>query len=353
MPDTSPPPAASASMPPARRRLPVFAALGRGWLEFLPAGRARPKNPALIVERHGMPTPAEASRRTLIWTLRVTGALLAAYGLAAAVVLLASHTPVYQVYSNPVSQSYFVYQSIWQALGWVFAISLMDKLVLDTSAVLAALNVFNWRENPAHWDLLRLTSLRAADLVEAKHAVAQGRIWRLMCTVAGLRLGVVVIAFLHLLVLPLLVPQQAGIISLLAPDGGRLLPEVYFFLALAGVAWAGLGVIYVVEPRWRLRALTLAGLAVSTRQGIAGGVLSALGVVLGVWVMQVVVGLLLSCGLIYSSTFILGDNTGSSGLGLILFAAAAGYAFYLLYTLLAGHWRREAVRRLVRFGLRP
>lgn len=328
-----------------------FRLLVGGLYAMLPHATLRRENPLSRVEGRQLPPAPDLARLSLYWALRVAGVMLGLYLVGAAVVLIAPDEAVYRGAFRLVGQSYFVHSLLSQMINLALLISLADKFVLDFAGVIAPLNMISSDMQGGRWDLMLLANLRGSDVIEAKHAAAQARTWRLMCSVAGFRLGVVVIALLNVAVLPLFIPPEAGVISLLRPDGGALLVEAYIFLFLIGIAYIIGGAMYVFEPRWRLRALALAGLGISSRrQGTGSGLFSAFGVVIGVWVAQIVVSILSMCSLWVTSSIFFGDDSGFSGLLAIMYIGLITFFVYMAYSILTNMWRERLLDRLVAMG---
>ncbi len=157
-------------------------------------------------------------------------------------------------------------------VAWVLAIGLLLGLLVDCAGIAVAVGGISGELITGRWDLLRLTLLRVERLIAAKHGTAQIRAWRLMTLVVGVRIGAVaLLVFMYTAPIFLMVPITVDPL------------EVVFGYAVIGL----LSLIYVVEPLWRLRALTAVGLAVSSRmQSSTTTMLSAAGYVFALWVVE-------------------------------------------------------------------
>jgi hypothetical protein len=128
-------------------------------------------------------------------------------------------------------------------------------LASDMYYTMVTINSINHYITSGQWDVVKITLVKDQTMLDAIYAVAQIRAWRMMMYDVAMRLcGVLVIFFLA--------------ISAIMRNGlylGKLNLDAVFaiiiFLVVAGI-WVGL---YVVEPLWRMRALTAVGLALSAR----------------------------------------------------------------------------------------
>ncbi len=163
-------------------------------------------------------------------------------------------------------------------------IGLLLGLLVDCAAIAGAIGGISGELITGRWDLLRLTPLRVERLIAAKHGTAQLRAWRLMALVVGVRIGAVaLLVFIYTAPIFLMVPIFVDPL------------EVVFGYGLIGI----LSLIFIIEPLWRLRALTAVGLAVSSRmQSSMTALLSAAGYVIALWIVEAfvfsIVGLTLS-----------------------------------------------------------
>ncbi len=155
---------------------------------------------------------------------------------------------------------------------WALVIGLLLGLLVDCAGIAVAVGGISDELITGRWDLLRLTLLRVERLIAAKHGTAQLRAWRLMALVVGVRVGAVaLLVFMYTSPIFLTVPIYLDPL------------EVLFGYLLIGA----LSLIYIVEPLWRLRALTAVGLAVSSRmQSSSTTILSAAGYVIALWIVE-------------------------------------------------------------------
>jgi hypothetical protein len=144
---------------------------------------------------------------------------------------------------------------------------------LDLVCMAVTVSTIGGEVTAGRWDLLRLTPVDAELIVDTKHAIGQLRSWRTMVIVMAFRLGAIITGCLFV------------IYNLMrfgyTPSSGPLeLPLTLLVLALFSA-------IYLLEPLWRMRAMTALGLAISshTRSTVSMS-LSAFGAIMAVWLSQ-------------------------------------------------------------------
>jgi hypothetical protein len=138
-------------------------------------------------------------------------------------------------------------------------------------------------------------------IISAKHGVALLRAWRWMSLIVGLRCGLTLIAAINLA----LTFTRPGWVGFTAGEVFTTLVSILMVVALC--------LIYIIEPFWRLYAVTALGVAISARSRQASAsVLAAGGAVALMWLGQggvvVAVGLVVSIilfplGMLESSVF--------------------------------------------------
>lgn len=216
----------------------------------------------------------------------------------------------------------------------VGAAVLLDA-ILDFVCLQGAVKTISGEVTAGRWDLLRLTALSDRGIVRAKHAGARLRVWRATMIVASVRAAAVNLLLFNVLILPYLVfgenSSAAGLIdSLISDPFGTLL------------TFAGIGitfVVYIVEPFWRAQAMTALGMVLSAYiQSVPLALLAGLGVILAVWLVQViivialVVGLGIGLGAVFSP-LLFGSSLFVFALYLMvacLVTALTIYGFYML-----------------------
>ncbi len=140
------------------------------------------------------------------------------------------------------------------------------------------------------WDLLRLTTLPHWGLVRAKHAAARLRVWRMTSLIVGVRLAVLGFSLLADFAVQLLTIGRSYRLESLILDFVEAPIDMLVTLLTVGafVLW------YVLEPFWRMQALTGLGLWISTRVSHhTMAMLAGFGAALLIWILQaVLLGLL-------------------------------------------------------------
>jgi hypothetical protein len=165
---------------------------------------------------------------------------------------------------------------------WLMVISIGMDLILDFASLLFALNSIAGEVNARRWDLLRLSPVREDRIVAAKHGLAQVRAWRVMALVLYTRSAAVVLILLHTFLLPFFVGGGSDIFNAFRYE--------FFNTLLALVIAAIFLAIYVVEPLWRMRAMTAVGIAISARvYSITFAFLTAFAAIVATWITQVII----------------------------------------------------------------
>jgi len=180
------------------------------------------------------------------------------------------------------------YDSMWLLVGIALVLSVFAGYVLDGFCVyITAFNNRAQQMDGVHYDLLSLSHVDTEHLVRARFAAAQVRVWNIMRTVIGIRLIAIVFVLLNLFAAPpLLGLDLTQYISLNVLSGlgfwpGALARTTLFFGA------ALLGLVMLIEPLWRLRALTAAGMAAAgNRRPTTAVLIYAAGALVGVWLIQ-------------------------------------------------------------------
>lgn len=235
-------------------------------------------NPIFHVDSKYLPDEATLRRRSLRW---IGGMFLVTFVLWSAFALV--------ILRNP-ETTRATFETISTMLVWGVFLSFFDKPVLDFVGVSAALTSVGREINTGRMDLLRLTHLRLGTFLEGKHAIAQINAWRVMTFVMGFRLVVTVFLFLHEVVLYelLYLAEPAWMTS--AFDFRA--PTHYLSLLASVPGVVTLITVYVLEPRWRLRALTASSLAVSAQnRDISLSLLSVALVIVRITMAQVFIAI--------------------------------------------------------------
>lgn len=233
---------------------------------------------------------------------------------------------------------YYCEGAVWDNLNLTLGIMLLASIgagwLMDFACVLAAFNSIRGRVDSSHWDLLRLTPLREEVIVRAEYAVAQVRALRSAGVVFGLRIASVIVLLLQWLLLPTLIAGAGGEVY----DGGYNDPD-YVLLLIGFIAFFA---VYLVEPFWRMAAVTALGLAVAARfRGIVSAGLAAFGALVTMWIAQaIIMSIIFGCS--FSIAFVLEyfyPLCASAGTGALIFV------FYMIL-------RQEAIKHAIQRAFR-
>lgn len=163
-----------------------------------------------------------------------------------------------------------------------FALSVMYLIVGDFLFLARTVNSIDQERQSGQWDMLRITPLSERAILNAKFAAAQLQSWRFTAREYMPRIFFIT-AYSSFLVL--------WTIRYSLLDGYSFRSSPGAFASELGVLMTmALGsMIYILEPGWRMRALTAIGLAVSTHSNSGAlNFLFAFFIVLFVHVVQVV-----------------------------------------------------------------
>ncbi|MEO8396477.1 MAG: hypothetical protein ABI700_26015 [Chloroflexota bacterium] len=162
--------------------------------------------------------------------------------------------------------------------------SFLASLALDFTSMSSALGSINGEITSGRWDLLRLTLVTVPQIVAAMHGAAQVRAWRLMVLVVAVRAAVV----LMLVVSYLIIELNSSLVYGSTPvQTWNDITAIFLLLSL--------GVLYILEPWWRMRTITALGVAISARARQAtSGVLAAVAAIFAIWLLQGVIAFALT-----------------------------------------------------------
>lgn len=285
---------------------------------------------------------------------RIRGYSLRVFVLACACIFLAwlllslafSTPPPYSYYQQPAS--WFVYGSSQQVFVLLILVAIGVNLFLDFASTLAAANSINGEILAGRWDLLRLTALREEGIVNAKHAVAQVRAWRMLAVTVSARMATVILGLFVFSLVPLFL---LGDVSFFSGLGESLIREplgMLFGFAILSLTL----IVYVIEPYWRMKAMTALGLVISSYVLNAPlGVLASVGVIFAVWLAQVVIAVMLVFGLgflLAPTIFLFSSSASFSILYILIAAAITATTIYGFYTLLQNWSLRRVIARVYR-----
>jgi hypothetical protein len=158
----------------------------------------------------------------------------------------------------------------------IVAFSLILSLLLDYRCMTTAVGSINGEIAARRWDLLRLTALENPQIVAAKYGATQVRVWRLMVLIIGSRLAAALTFGLSMF------------LDVLTGYGWNTQPRGAVISTLIGQAvLVFFAALFIIEPFWRMRAVTALGMAISARaRERATSVLAAVGVLAAFWLVQ-------------------------------------------------------------------
>ncbi|MEQ8672601.1 MAG: hypothetical protein RLP44_17080 [Aggregatilineales bacterium] len=224
------------------------------WLNsFLPTSQlSKRHNPVFNYDVRRLELPEDLPRQSVRWIINATVLPFAVWGLFIFLALM---------FSGYVSA---VIDLVGHLVIVFIALSLFNTLSLDFMATISALRSIDNERIQGRWALLRISGLRMTRIVQAKHTVAQLNVWHSLCVVIGFRLAIVLMIPAHMLILHLAFPQSQLFAPIHLP-----LPEVGDPMALAMVAmpvYLIVAGVWLIEPLWRVRALTAASLVTAGSQ---------------------------------------------------------------------------------------
>jgi hypothetical protein len=264
-------------------------------------------------------------RRTVVW---VVGMCAAGFALFMVMWLVL-------FWNMPYSPTYFTMATFYLIFSLTFV-----SLWLDMACLRGSIRAINSEVLSGRWDLLRLTPIRIQTILSAKHAASQLRTWRTLAAVIGMRAALVLIMLLW-------VPFSLNEVTY-GLRYTQSIPPAYVVVLVYAVP---LGLVLMIEPLWRMRAVTALGVAVSAlTRDHTGAWLLGVAAVFVVWLghLVVLVGVAISWGM-FSFMFVLGSSWLSFlclvPVGVSIFTLAA-YGYYLVVRTWAIRrtWKRLAKR---------
>jgi hypothetical protein len=259
-------------------------------------------------------------------------------------------------YANIMHNSYYSYmaqQAYYNGSGNAISMLLIGIILagfaLDLGSIQSSLNSINGEVTAGRWDLLRLTALSERGIINAKYSVAQLRAWRSTLRLISARVALVLILVFYLLVMPIFIygysTTARGLVDSLTYD------PVSTLLGL--VVFALISIVFVIEPLWRMKAMTALGLVISSYvQTPAFTALAGIGAVLAIWIAQLVIVIALIAGsTFFVSTLFFAAYYGSAAtyfVYLLLMGVVTTLTIYGFYYLLQTWSLRRATLRIVK-----
>ncbi len=232
--------------------------------------------------------------------------------------------------------AYCYYPLIDSSASFIAGLALFSVAIdvfLDLTCILAGYQTLRLETEAVHWDLLRLTPMRIETLIDAHYAVAQARAWLMTALVTTLRVATVALFLLTIFVLPLVLRGFIGDLGL-----GYDFSWLFSFTGLALVA-----AIFMIEPLWRMRAVTALGLALASRfRQPTFGALAGLGSIFALWLAEAIL-----LGMMFWLTALVGRLSWSvtPAFGAILGAFVIGLFYRALTSRSLARAVREAAPR--------
>ena len=216
--------------------------------------------------------------------------------------------------------------------------SLLASIPLDFVSITSSLNSISSEIANGTWDLLRLTAVREGELVLAKHTTTQFRAWRTTMWVIGLRIAVFLIAAI--------VTIGAYLAEVSSYWQYRTVQESAAFFLVNLVPFAALFGVFILEPLWRMRAMTALGMVISARlRDDASAALLAIAMVMALWLTQAIVITAVVAGLsallFVLSALSMGALCAPIAMVLVIFPTVYGF-----YSLLKTWSLRQVARHL-------
>lgn len=230
----------------------------------------------------------------------------------------------------------------------IFAIILAGGGI-DFASISSALPALSGEVVNGRWDLLRLTSLNDWGIVRAKHAAVRLRVWRATAIIVSVRIATITLGLLIVFLLPLLAfgdnrPINSLLTTFVDDPLGTALALLVFAITL---------VVYVLEPIWRMQAMTAVGLWLSARiMNHALAMMAGFATIVVVWVLQAVIALALIFGLGFLSSGLVFypyyDNRSAwpISLYLLLCCIITSLTIYGFYAILQSVCLRRVSRRI-------
>ncbi len=165
-------------------------------------------------------------------------------------------------------------EALMMARIWLVILSFFLPLVLDFTSILASVNLILKDRKNEHWNLITLTTLNRDEVITAKHLLAQMRVWRFTLVIIGLRCSLVVL--------------ELGINVWDSIYLGRNILATMFVDSVLIFLTICMGVVvYILEPLWRMRAVTGVGMMISARlRSLQMAILTGMGGLLLMWMGQ-------------------------------------------------------------------
>ncbi len=230
------------------------------------------------------------ARKTAVWLSVTMCMVFVTWAVIVIVPLLLTRQNTHHLLLLTQSTTVFI------SLG-IVALSLIS-LMLDFTSIRASISSINTDLQTGRLDMIRLTTMREGQFILAKHSASQVRAWRSTTLLVGARLGLVIILciwFLLYIFADMRIDMASMLYSLPAMPVVEAIRSNDSLLFLIGIslmllAILSFGATFVLEPIWRMRGMTAAGMAVSARitdRSLA--TVSGVGVMFAGWMGQLII----------------------------------------------------------------
>jgi hypothetical protein len=177
-------------------------------------------------------------------------------------------TPSNSLVYNYANAYYYHFER--QFSSWALLLMLLNAVLFISGSIYAmavSIHSINHQVSSGHWEMLRLTPLSNEDILEAKEATVHIRAWRVMNLEVAARLALITLLLCFMIFPVRLLLNGEGLFG----ETSMWQNIVHSFqispwqtgatLLLSVVAL----IVFVLEPRWRMRTLSAIGLALSSR----------------------------------------------------------------------------------------
>lgn len=267
--------------------------LKRLLIQLSPFGLVSPEQAILSLELRRIPWKGsfkQFMRKTAGWLVGTICITFIAWVIISSLLLLITRQSALQLMVLTQGTIIFVMVGI-TGLG-------LYSLLLDFTSIRAALGSINTDIHSGRLDMIRLTTMREGQFILAKHGASQLRAWRSTMLLVGARLGLMVVLCiwfplyaaadmrLDMASMMYALPTMPVVEAIRSSD-----PLLYLIgIIITLFAFLSFGTTFVLEPIWRMRGMTAAGMAVSARitdHSLAS--ISAFAVLLAGWMAQFVI----------------------------------------------------------------
>jgi len=275
-------------------------------------------------------------RYSLWWFVCIAALLVGFWGVFVVMRLLqygsggAGNVGSFSTGSHPLASS-----TSAEIAGWAFVASIGVVILLDFISMVVSVNSISKEKTTGNWDLILMTNLSRMGIVRTKHTLSQIRAWRITIILVSFRLAVCLLVVLHMFLLP---DEFTG--ELLITDYVRELIERPFQTFFGTTLTVIFAFTYVVEPLWRMRAVTAMGTSISARNwSVTTSMMIGLAAILGMWISQaaIIAGYFWFSSIFTTSSIFLGMYSEIVEYVVIfLWVTVAAFIIYAYY-----RWLRE------------